>query len=437
PPPAPAMVLTPSSISVADTMGTAASVGPNTVTIMRADTASTPLTGLALGNIVYVGKPGWLTATLSGTEAPAMLTLTPNEAGLTAGNYSATIPVTSGVATNSPQAITYSMTIAAAPPPPPPPPVPGPTITVAAVGNLGACNSELGRESAKLVAQMIPDYVLMLGNSTLPQGGGKVTSLQDYMDCYDPVWGQFKSKTYAVVGDHEVDLDTVPPSFGSGMASGADAYFGPDRVGQPGRNYYSFDLNSWHVIALNVQSPGGYKRPLKIQFHAGSDQLNWLENDLNAHSRAKCTLAFFYQAMWISSKTIDPKWANQKDGYRIQDIRGIWTDLYNKNADLVINGTPHIYERFAPQFYANGYQNPTPSEFAPDSIRGIRQITSGLGGDGPTTFDQPAAIRHALSQYRAGGNGVLKLVLGDGAYSWEFVNTKYSHIDDRGRGTCH
>jgi hypothetical protein len=29
------------------------------------------------------------------------------------------------------------------------------------------------------------------------------------------------------------------------------------------------------------------------------------------------------------------------------------------------------------------------------------------------------------------------VVLGDGVYSWEFLNTKYSHIQDSGRGTCH
>jgi hypothetical protein len=233
-----------------------------------------------------------------------------------------------------------------------------------------------------------------------------------------------------------VDLDTVPPDYGTGMADGADAYFGPDRIGQPGRNYYSFDLGSWHVVALNVQSPGGYKRPINIRFHAGSDQFNWLYRDLRDHPK-KCTMAFWYQAMWISSKTVDPTWSKLKDGYRVQDIRGIWQTLWEGNADLVVNGTPHIYERFAPMKYANSYKDPTPSEFAADSVRGIRQITSGLGGDGPTTFDQPAAVRHPLSEYRAGGNGVLKLVLGDGAYSWEFLNTKYSHITDRGSGTCH
>jgi hypothetical protein len=142
--------------------------------------------------------------------------------------------------------------------------------------------------------------------------------------------------------------------------------------------------------------------------------------------------------MWISSTKYDSGTTDHypNHGYRVQDVRGVWTKLYENNADLVINGWPRIYERMAPMFYANGYSNPTRSEYAADSLRGIRQITTGLGGDGPTKADS-ALYPHPLSQYRSGGNGVLKVVLGDGVYSWEFLNTKYSHIQDSGRGTCH
>jgi hypothetical protein len=189
------------------------------------------------------------------------------------------------------------------------------------------------------------------------------------------------------------------------------------------------------IIGLNVQTPGGYKRPPQIAYHAGSDQLNWLIRDLRDHPK-KCTLAFWYESMWISTTRLVEGHRYPKDGYRVQDVRGVWTALYEKNADLVLNGWPRIYERFAPMRYAEGYQNPTPSEYAADSARGIRQITTGLGGDGPIHADS-ALIRHPLSEYRSGGNGILKLVLGDGAYSWEFVNTKYSHITDSGYGTCH
>jgi hypothetical protein len=146
------------------------------------------------------------------------------------------------------------------------------------------------------------------------------------------------------------------------MAPGADPYFGPSRIGPPGRNWYSFGLGSWHIIALNVQTPGGTRRPRAIRYLAGSDQLNWLRSDLNANQSKKCTLAFWYEGMGFSVTSDNPNSTDRypNRGYRVQDVRGVWTVLYEKNADLVINGWPFIYERFAPMRYAEGYQNPTP-----------------------------------------------------------------------------
>ena len=300
-------------------------------------------------------------------------------------------------------------------------------------GNLGRCGGDLANQSATAIAAVNPDYVFVLGNNVFPDSG-RVTTLQDYLNCYEPTWGRFKGITYAALGDREVDLDTVPP-YGSGMAAGADAYFGPDRVGPPGKNYVSTDLGSWHVVVLNIQE-GGPKRPLAITYDANSPQLAWLNSDLQAHP-SKCTIALWNLSMWMSATKMeetDDRYPNH--GYRVQDIRGIWTVLYERNADVVINGTPHIYERFAPMRYAEGYRNPTETEYAADPARGIRQITTGLAGDGPIVAASPV-ITHPLSEYRSGGNGFLKLVLGDGAYSWEFVNTKYSQVTDSGYGTCH
>jgi len=84
------MVLTPSTIAFADTTGNAVTA-TQAVTISRSDTGSLPLTGLTIGTATYVGPPGWLNASLSGTEAPATLTLSAKRAGLAAGTYSATL----------------------------------------------------------------------------------------------------------------------------------------------------------------------------------------------------------------------------------------------------------------------------------------------------------------------------------------------------------
>jgi hypothetical protein len=307
-------------------------------------------------------------------------------------------------------------------------------ITLMLGGNFGDCRSGLAQASANILANNSFDYFFPLGDMVRPSSGN-VATLADFQNCYDPLFGQYKSKTYAVLGDQEVDGDTTSAT--AGFAPGADAYFGAAHVGPAGHNYWSFDLGSWHVIVLDVQS-GGPLRPIHIRYKAGSEQLDWLYNDLRAHPN-KCVLAVWHDPMWMSSN--DPPTAsdpNANHDYRNQPIRGVWTDLYNAGADLVINAGMHTYERFAPMFYANGYQNPTPSEFAADSVRGIRQITSGLVGDGPLGMP-PARVVHPLSQYRSGGAGMLKLQLYDGGYNWQFLNASGtgSAVSDSGTGTCH
>ncbi len=70
------------------------------------------LTGLAVGAISYgAGGSGWLAAALSSSTAPATLTLSPMTGGLPAGAYTATVPITSGVASNSPATVTVSFTV--------------------------------------------------------------------------------------------------------------------------------------------------------------------------------------------------------------------------------------------------------------------------------------------------------------------------------------
>lgn len=403
-----------------DTLGGSAPP-PQTVTITSA--TADPLDGLALGDILYGrGGSGWLTATLEGPTAPTTLTLLASSAGLAPGSYAATVPITA-TTTAGPRNLTVTLTVEDAPLPPLPN-IDG--VTIVAGGNMGTCGGSLGRATAQVVASANPDYVFVLGDNAFAQAEGPIT-LQDYMDCYDSEWGRFRSKTFAAVGDKEQDDD--------GVSAGADAYFGEARVGPAGTNYYSFDLGSWHVIVLNVVS-GGPTRP--IRYNNGSAQLNWLIADLRANRGAKCTIALWHDPMWVSSSAPEtPTDPYPNHGYRLQSIRGVWRELYNGNADVVVNGGWHIYERFAPMRYEGEYDGPVRGpEFAADSARGIRQFTSGLIGSGPLTTPS-VIITHPLSEYRSGGNGILKLTLGDGQYTWQFLNTQHSRIRDQGVGTCH
>jgi hypothetical protein len=70
------------------------------------------LAGLSLGPVQYQGsETGWLQATLSGSAAPATITLRVTTADLPVGSYGAMIPVLSTTALNSPQTLVVTLNI--------------------------------------------------------------------------------------------------------------------------------------------------------------------------------------------------------------------------------------------------------------------------------------------------------------------------------------
>jgi hypothetical protein len=109
----PEIVLSPASLNYTAFVG-GANPAAQEVTITNGAVGT--LSGLAVGTITYgAGATGWLQPpTLSSTTASpsATLTIQPVTGALAAGTYTATVPVTSGVAWNSPQNVTVSFTVA-------------------------------------------------------------------------------------------------------------------------------------------------------------------------------------------------------------------------------------------------------------------------------------------------------------------------------------
>ena len=103
----------------------------------------------------------------------------------------------------------------------------------------------------------------------------------------------------------------------------------------------------------------------------------------------------------------------------------VWDALYAANADVVLNGHDHDYERFAPQ---------TPSGAA-DPARGIREFVVGTGGANLRPFKMPLKA-HSESQ-NATAHGVLKLTLKATSYDWEFVPVAGKTFTDSGSASCH
>lgn len=84
---------------------------PGSQTVAVRDSGSRALTGLAVGPITYTGTPGWLSAGLDATVAPATLTLSVTTGSLTSGSYSASVAISASAADNSPQSIAVTFLV--------------------------------------------------------------------------------------------------------------------------------------------------------------------------------------------------------------------------------------------------------------------------------------------------------------------------------------
>jgi hypothetical protein len=245
-------------------------------------------------------------------------------------------------------------------------------------GQPGKCQMQA---TADLVRQAKPRAVLELDNFKLS---------------YEPTWGRFKAITKPVPGNHE---------YYTPQAKGYYDYFGP-LAGERNKGYYSFDLGTWHLIALNsnCKAIGGCG--------AGSAQEKWLQADLKKNTKA-CTLAFWHH----------PRYSSGVHGNNAE-MEAFWQDLYQAKADVVLTGHDHLYERFAPQGPGGKL----------DPKLGLREFVVGSGGKSLYPFK----TLRANSEVRIDNTyGVLKLALGAKRYDWEFLPTVAGQPNDKGQALCH
>ena len=272
-------------------------------------------------------------------------------------------------------------------------PPPGDRIFVGA-GDIARCSDAVsGRDlTANLILAMPPDAVIYTtGDNAYMEG-----TEDQFRTCYDPTWGRFKSRTHPVPGNHEYATAGAAPYFN---------YFGA-AAGTAGQGWYAFDINSvWRVIALNSE----------IAVDANSPQMQFLKNDLAANARP-CTIAIWHRPLFNSGAS--------SNGESTQ-MAAFFKALYDANAEIVINGHEHLYERFGPQ---------DPDRHL-DQARGIREFIVGTGGiDGLYDF---GTVR-ANSEVRIAQTwGVLKFVLSPNSYTWNFIPAVSGGLSDSGSGTCH
>src|SRR3990170_2852459 len=121
---------------------------------------------------------------------------------------------------------------------------------------------QTGDEATAALLAGIAGTVITLGDNVYPNGAAS-----EFTNCYNPSWGSHKARTRPASGNHD---------YNTAGAVGYYGYFGT-AAGDPTKGYYSFDLGTWHLIALNSECAqvGGCG--------AGSAQETWLRADLAAN----------------------------------------------------------------------------------------------------------------------------------------------------------
>ncbi len=267
------------------------------------------------------------------------------------------------------------------------------SVVIAAAGDISDDVLANQQKTSDLIFGKGYDAVLLLGDNQYEAG-----SLADYKKYYEPTWGRFKSITYPAPGNHE---------YGTSNATGYYSYFGT-QAGAATKGYYSFDLGSWHVVAINTNDGCS-----AVGCSASSAQVTWLKDDLQKNAK-KCTLAFWHH----------PRFNSGASHGNFTGAQALWDTLYAAGADVVLNGHEHVYERFDPQ---------DPSGVA-DSQKGIRQFTVGTGGRAFYAFGTTKANSVVR---RSDTYGILKMTLKADSYDWAFVPIAGSTFTDTGSGTCH
>lgn len=264
-----------------------------------------------------------------------------------------------------------------------------PAVLVGA-GDIASCTRDDHEATANLL-DSIAGTVATFGDNAYESG-----TSAEFDKCYDSSWGRHKARTKPSVGDED---------YKTAGASGYFEYFGA-AAGDPQEGYYSYELGSWHVVVLNsnCEEVGGCD--------AGSEQERWLREDLEDHPNS-CTAAYFHHPRFSSG-----------GGGNSSAVRPFWEALYEADAEVVLSGHAHHYERFAPQ---------TPSGQA-DQAQGIREFVVGTGGYSLNTFKSV----QANSEKRISDSyGVIKLALRPEGYDWRFVTAPGGKVADSGRASCH
>jgi hypothetical protein len=186
-------------------------------------------------------------------------------------------------------------------------------MTVYAVGDIAG---EGG--GAERVANMLALHnfggLLTLGDHAYEDG-----TAEEFASQYEPTFGQFDDRVRPTPGNHDYATEDAAPYFD---------YFGEQAPNFPDRPYYAFTLGSWRIYSLNSEIDEG--QPAEGMYE-------WLRTDL-AENETPCIAAYWHKPIW----TVGAK-RHDEGGMAM-----VWSLLAAHQADLVLTGHDHNYQRWEP-----------------------------------------------------------------------------------------
>jgi hypothetical protein len=247
-------------------------------------------------------------------------------------------------------------------------------------------HEEVARLTHKLVRQGA-QYFMPLGDNQYEQG-----SLTAYRQVYDKYFGDLKSITEPVPGNHEYYTEG---------ASGYFQYFG-QRAGTPQKPWRTFSpMDGWRVYLLdsNCEYIGGCG--------PDSPEGKWLAKELKK-SPETCSIAAWHHPLHTSGEY-------NGDQATIDRAQPLWDAIDAGGVDIVLNGHDHIYDRFAP-------------------IGGVTEFVVGTGGKQMYQITTRAPKSRAQFDDRT---GVLRLTLrSDKGFDYAFIDASNNKVVDAGSQRC-
>jgi acid phosphatase type 7 len=272
-------------------------------------------------------------------------------------------------------------------------------LDVYAVGDIADCRRHAPADSmAARTSVLVPAGALVLGLGDMAYQYADAATLAS---CYEPTWGRHRSTTLAIAGNHD---------YIGGSLRDFQAYFAPPSPPH-GAGFLAYTRRltaEWTLVALDSNVAGA----------AFDAQYRWLQQTLvqerAGESRAppRCLLVMWHAPLFSSG-------LHRGSGDR---MRPFWQLLDAHDADLVLSGHEHFYERFGP-LDADGV--------SPAGASAPRQFVVGTGGARLFGFWKPPY----RSEARVLAHGVLRLSLEPAGYTWRFIDVD-GRVRDAGAASC-